>query len=187
MHADYLSVTMSEDSALSALDELTPVLFGLGISGVYDGLYKLQNGGTFKCAPIGRGNSGYILGASGAFLDLLRAESLYSTYLHVLGSFPRRVTRLDVAHDVSGYSPPKLAAIHKSAQKGKYTLNGRKLNLQTGYNFMQSKNQKGDMSGTIYIGPKKPQKASLMIYDKKKQMFDLSLIHILTLPTKRIV
>lgn len=172
MHADWLTTTMPEKSAHHFLEDFSPILSGLGIASAFNGLYKLQEGGSFLHAPMARNSGGYVVGASGGFLEALRAQSLYATYLAMLGDHPHNVTRLDVAHDVSVYAPPHIRRFEREARKGNYKLNGRKINLQTQFSSITSLNNRGDRSGSVYLGPRKNQKAALLVYDKAKEQWD---------------
>jgi len=172
MHADWLTVTMSEEHATECLEEITPHLGTLGLINAYQGLYKFATGGTLLIGSCGHGSNAHVVGASGGFLSALRAHALYDTYLSIIGSHPHRVTRLDVAHDVLCDAPAQVLQFDRNVRKDKYKLNGRKINLETGYKPILNLDRHGARSGTVYIGPKSPQKAALKVYDKSKEQWD---------------
>ena len=170
MHADYLSVTMSEENCHAVVDELTPILAHLGIASAYEGLYKLHTGGTLKTGRS-RGPAHHV-SASGDFLNALRGYNLWAEYLMILGARPCRVTRLDIAQDYQCDAPVELRKFRKKVEAGKVSLTRRKLDLQTQYNAIMSLNRYGEESGTVYIGPRSVQVAGLKVYDKAKQQYD---------------
>lgn len=170
MHVDYLSVTMSGESNMSVLDDLTPILGNLGVSSAIGGLYKLHTGGTLKTGPT-RGSAHHV-SASGGFLEALRAQGLWATYLSVLGDVPHRITRMDVAYDVLCDAPKHLLRFKRKVEAGKVSLTRKKLNLRTEFKAIVSRDQFGNESGTVYVGPKKTQTAGLRVYDKSKEQYD---------------
>ena len=170
MNVDYLSVTMSESSHHEVLESLTPIIASLGIASAFQGLFKLHSGGTLKTGAI-RG-SAFHVSASGAFLQALRAESLYHDYLAILSLVPCRVTRMDIAHDVSCDAPLELKRFKTRVESGEISLTRKKLDLQTQYNCIFSHDRNGRESGTIYLGPKSVQVAGLKVYDKSKEQYD---------------
>jgi len=167
MHADYLSVTMTEDSYELVMSEVMPLLGTLGIAGAHEGLMKLINGGSLKMGAT-RGGVHHVSG-SGAFLDALRAHNLYQNYLHILGSVPHRVTRLDVAHDVYCDSPRVLKRLQRRAYKGDIQLTRKKIDPHTQVKNIMGLDREGRSTGTLYLGPPKPQVVSAKIYDKRHE------------------
>lgn len=176
MHVDYLSVTMNEVSHSEVLESLTPIIATLGITSAYQGLYKLHTGGTLKTG-VARGAT-YHVSASGDFLLALRAESLYQDYLAILALVPHRVTRMDIAHDQRCDAPKSLMAFKRRVESGEVRITRNKLDLQTQYNSVLSRDRFGNESGTVYVGPKSVQTAGLKVYDKSKERYDKARLEI---------
>lgn len=167
MIVDYLSITMSEESFSEVEDSLTPIISQLGVLGSFDGILKLISGGTFKTGPT-RG-SVYHVSASGDFLTALRAHNLYQNYLSVISHVPHRVTRMDVACDVPCDSPLVLKRLTKRAHSGDIRLTRNKIDPQRQVKTIMGLNPEGKETGSLYLGPAKPQIASCKIYDKRQE------------------
>lgn len=170
MIIDYLSVTMTEESHAAVIEEITPILAHIGVVSAFQGVYKLSSGGALKTGPT-RG-SVYHVSASGDMLSALRAENLYQNYLSVLSEVPHRITRMDVALDVHCDAPKALKRLTKRAYAGDIKLTRNRVDPRTQVQKVLGLNREGRETGTLYLGPKKPQIAKCRVYDKRQERWN---------------
>ena len=169
-NSDFFTVTTTEEYFTGIMDQLLPVLAHLNMASMYDGLYKLHSGGTLKTGKTY--GSAHQLSASGDFIRALQGEQLWHEYLAIVGDWPHRVTTLHIAHDVACHAPTELRRFRDRVERGEIQLTRKKLDLETQYTTILSQDRRGHESGTVYIGPRKPQTAKLRVYDKAKEQYD---------------
>ena len=132
----------------------------------YKTRWRLGDGGSFTVDHTPRFLR---LSASGTVLAHLRATGTFLRYLSLLASVPHRITRLDVAGDRIGCSPPQVIAALRKKYPKECSL-GRK-SLRT--SSVLSSNADGRQTGTFYIGNRKQAKQTARIYDKSHQMLEV--------------
>lgn len=171
MHCDWVNISVPEDSTPEVDRELRLILGSIGaLSGLRQAtgeLHKLSSGGTLKKTD-GRGFSFY--GASGAFLEALRANDLFDNYLSVFASVPHSVTRMDIAHDVFTDAPPVLRKLYSDCKKGKIQLTRKRLSPGQ-FSWSQHVRDDGADSGTVYLG-RRTSEVYAKVYDKLKERQD---------------
>lgn len=168
MHCDFLHVTIPESHAAVVLRGVLDAMGSLGAVSVSPDLHRL-GGGTVKFSE-GRGFS--MVGISGQVLDHLRLNGELSRSLHLFGSSPHRVTRVDVAHDVACSAPPVLRRLLRSARSGSISLTRKSLRSQS-IRFIDNHNHyaPGDRTGTLYLGSR-TAKVYARVYDKRNERLD---------------
>lgn len=168
MHCDFLNVSVPESDSFSVRRSLLDAIGSLGSTSVTEDLHRL-GGGTIKITE-GRGFS--VFGVSGMVLEYLRLCGELSRLLHIFGSAPHRVTRLDVAHDVPVFAPPVLQRILRKARSGSLSLTRKSLRPSS-VRFIDNHNhyEAGFRTGTVYLGTRSA-KAYARVYDKRNERLD---------------
>lgn len=166
MHCDYLNITVPEASSREVHSDLLGVISGVGAVAVFEGLYKILSGGSLKIEPK-RGFTLY--SASGGFLSALREYGYYSSYLAAFSASPHNVSRLDIAHDVPGESPPLLRRLVRQVKsKSGLKLTRKALNPQTQLKMILSPGPDGVETGSVYLGNRSAE-VRAKVYDKQHE------------------
>ncbi|CAN0440886.1 unnamed protein product, partial [Ectocarpus fasciculatus] len=163
VHADYLNVTVPEDRASEVHNGVLRHLTMLGAIPDTADLYRL-NYGTYK-ATHRQGFSTF--GFSGGLLGALRQNSMLDPVLHQIGCGPHRVTRLDVAHDLSENAAPWLQRLHRRAKQGNVRLTRKAVSPER-VRFIESHNYPDPSvkTGSLYLGARSAEVRAL-VYDKR--------------------
>lgn len=170
MIADFLNVSFPKDTSDTVTDELALFLSGIGGYLERAGLYRLS---ISKGSISIKYRSGVMcLGVSGAALRYMRefSPSTLGEFLMLIGSYPHRVTSVDIAHDVQVRSAPDvIAAVYDRAREGrvrftkKFVKPGRcRVNL--------GPNEVGRDTGTVYIGQMGKAEVFAKVYDKRWEL-----------------
>lgn len=175
MHCDYLNVTVPESHSSDVESDLLGIITSAGAACVYDGLYKLTSGGTYK-AESKRGFS--FFSASGDFLATLRANGLFSTYLAAFAGVPHNVSMMHVAHDVPGDSSKEIKRLWRKVRSDTgIKLTRKRLRPETQVKKLTSPGIDGRETGTIYLGTRKSE-VWAKAYDKQLERLQRANQHI---------
>ena len=162
--ADYLNVTVPLEFRYSLLDSLRPLLDVLGVSELEEGVFHLPNKrGVFRVNLRGKVA---IFSASGGFLTVLRGTGHYDDYLAALGSFPHRVSMLHATQDYLVVNPPAvIQEVKRQAQEGLISLTRKRVDPERVKSIL-SLDQRGEETGTVYLGHRANADVWAKIYDK---------------------
>lgn len=174
--ADYLNISVPQESAEGLRDAVLPVLDALcSFQEVQPGLFQLYQVGVVKgeVVPVklgtvkfGRRGRVATLSTSGQVLRILRERGLYGEYLSVLASFPHRVTMLHVTADFYDADPPSaVRAIKDAAYAGDLALTRKRI-LPSQCQHVFSVNLAGQETGTVYLGQRANADVWAKVYDK---------------------
>ena len=164
MHCDYLNITVPETDSDTVHGELLEVISTVGASAVYDGLFKLPTGGTFKTEEK-RGFT--MFGTSGDFLATLRSHGLFPTYLSAFAGLPHNVSQMHIAHDLPIDSPREIRRLYAKVQSDDgLRLTRKKLHPSSQVKKLTSPGGDGRETGTIYLGTRRAE-VWAKVYDKQ--------------------
>ena len=170
MHCDWVGVTVPDSDSSQVRSSLVDLASTVGAFGVTPELYRFPAGGTMKFREHSRGFVS--IGISGSSLAALQLDGLLPTALHIIGSVPHRVTRLDVALDRVSHAPPILSKLLRKARAGdlqltrKY-LSPKNIRFHDAYNH----HTPGARTGSLYLGTRAAEVRAI-IYDKQNERLD---------------
>jgi hypothetical protein len=141
---------------------------------------------SIECISFKDGSSNYLLGlgvlklsgtsrfhrasASGGFIDGLRERGLWRDYVNLLGTVEHKVTRLDVAVDVSVDAPVVLSALESHYSTGEFHFGNKAVRIST---VLTRRPIDNAVSGTWYAGSRNTSARVIgKVYDKQLQLFD---------------
>lgn len=164
--ADWLDVTCPPDSSFADdvhlfFDRLLcPVRFSdpdrVGID-VGDGLLVIERKARFHRVSL-----------SGSGLAYLRENSCLQEYLSVLGGYPHKVTRLDLAVDLLCDAPPILRGLEDRYPNDLVPLSRKNSRVTRMYSARPSD---GAQTGTWYVGHRSSARVTARVYDKQAEVF----------------
>lgn len=162
---DWLDVTCSpDDSFCGDLEDW------LGLHGAKCGAFKDGSSayafdkGLLKLSTTGRFHRA---SASGGFIDSLRGLGLWRDYVNILGCVKHKVTRLDVAVDVSIDAPLILVGLERAYPDGEFHFGRKALRTKT---ILEKRPADNVPSGTWYAGHRSSARVCARVYDKQLEL-----------------
>lgn len=164
---DWLDVTCAPESSfipllLSFLDcHFFPVAFSEGFKTgfkVGEGVLVIEQRLRFHRAS-----------ASGSCVDHLRRSGIFRDYVNVLGSVAHKVTRLDVAVDVSVDAPSVLRDLERCYPADLFSFGRKSLRVTRLYSARPSD---GQLTGTWYAGHRSSARVTCRVYDKQSEALE---------------
>lgn len=165
---DYLNVSVPLAEAATVRDQLLPLLDGVGASKGTDGIYRLQDGGSFKDWTRG---AVQVFSISGAFIARLRVHGFFCDYLSTVGMAPHRVTLLHAALDLPVDAPPFIEDVYTRAIAGQVSLT-RKGIKPSQVKQLRGPGADGRPTGTVYLGNRRNADVWAKVYDKRQERID---------------
>ena len=166
MHCDWANISIPETCERDVLKSITPILHAVGAVAITDEVWKIASGGTFKRNVR---NDFSVYGCSGVFLSELRSSGFFTDFFSEFIGVPHRVTKMDIAHDVSAYSPPILNDIYSRAVAGGVSLTRKKIRPNQ-VRKLFSPGHDGVDTGTVYLG-NRTSEVHCKIYDKAHERY----------------
>lgn len=164
---DWLDVTCAPNA--SFVDDLTAWLLLNGVACITfkDG----SNAYTFDRGVLQISTSAkfHRASASGGFVDGLRDAGLFRDYVNLLGSVPHKVTRLDVAVDVSVDAPLVLDALESTYPDGVFHFGRKAVRTKT---ILEKRMSDNLSSGTWYAGHRSKARLTGRVYDKQLELME---------------
>lgn len=158
---DKMNLTFPPECQADAADALQSIFDLSGATADGQGSYRFPGQGSAQIKP----RYGVLtIGISGGALGAVVAANLYRDLLMAVAEHPHKVTQLHVSLDLPTYAPPLLDAVYAAGKAGRVRLSSRAVRPAS-VRRVQSQNEFGDDTGTVYLGSKKAE-AYAYVYDK---------------------
>lgn len=174
MRVDYLTVTVPQDSADQTYKDFMAIVSSCG--GVQRRvppdsdwqIFSVGSSGAMKVIPKG---DILIFSSSGDALRVMREKGVYTDYLWSFAEVPHRVTSMDIAHDVSVYTPPVLRSLWRKAHsKTGIHLSRKRVPSKNVVHHVNKGAFDGARTGTLELGGRKSE-VHCKVYDKRQERF----------------
>lgn len=159
---DHLAVTFHRER--NPLGSLRSLLSDAGAIAVDDRTYRAGEGTVKLYVTYGV----LYCSASGSALAHLRARGLFMDWLSIIGDWPHRVTRLDVAHDVLRDGADAIDELRSWYPSGHVNLGRKALRVKLELAIRDD----GRETGTFYVGHRSKARATARVYDKRQERLD---------------
>jgi len=169
MKVDYLNITVpTNDNTQSIKDSVIKAMSMCACIQVSDVLWRLGEGGTVKIED-NRTKPFTLFSASGSALESLRINGQYVDYVMSFANNPHKVSKMDIAHDVSLPTPPLIKALYKRANDPDKGVSLTRKKVQPKHiRQILSKGINGVDTGTLYLG-RRSAEVKLTLYDKQHE------------------
>lgn len=163
--ADYANVSCFKDEDF--MPGVFRILEGIGLAQVFDNLWRAGGGGTVKIISNKRHSDRHTLSLSGQVLATLRMDGLLPDVVQEMSTVPVRVAQLHAARDeFRGSVHVRLQELLAQGRAGQIKL-GRKALKPSQVEFRDQLDDRGDVTGTVYLGHRHKQRLSIHAYDKR--------------------
>lgn len=165
---DWLTITVPDSDAYGLHDALQPLILEAGAVPQPWGYRFPEARGS---VAVRAQHQVTVWSFSGESVGVLRDSGLWVDVLAAIGSFPHRVTRLDVAYDTPDDAPEVLPAVEARGHAGDLHLS-RKAVPPGRMRWQRSMGPCGRVSGTVYAGQRGKARVVGRVYDKRAHVWD---------------
>lgn len=168
---DFLTISTPKGHEMDLRGAIEPVIESLGPFEQTDGDYRLyevregmlQAAGLFKLYRRGKV---CLCAAGGQALAKLREAGKLGDYLAALGSVPHRVTMLHATADYEAHASEVVRSVYEAAKAGEVSLTRKRI-MPGHCSALLSPNDRGEDTGTVYLGKKGNADVWAKVYDKR--------------------
>lgn len=159
---DHLSVTFHPER--NPLGGLRTLLLSVGSSALDDRTFQVGEGTVKLYQTYGV----LYCSATGGALGYLRQAGAYMDWLCIIGDWPHRITRMDLAYDVPIDGPDILDALRARYPDGRVNLGRKALSVKLDLSIREDRRE----TGTFYVGHRSKARCTARVYDKRQERLD---------------